>query len=264
METDVHIFTADGATTVSASERSLESFGLTEVGHLERWVVAHPKVLGGDVLVITTQYDRWSSTSGDRAKERPDILGLDSSGQPVVVELKRGSDSKIHLQAITYASLVAGFSEETLARAHADYLSRTSGAAVSVGEARSRISAHVDEDVELEATLRVPRIVLIAEQFTAQTYTTVRWLGEIAPNLKVELRTVNAFELPGQENPCIVFRRLYPSTTRTVESSPRPQSRSRRSSRRSRSETNGVGPRQCCSRRERFQLGRHWSSASKV
>lgn len=116
MESDVHIFTADGANTVRAERQSLESLGLTEVAHLERWVVDHPEVLGGDVMVVSTQYDRWSSTSGDRAKERLDILGLDVSGQPVVVELKRGSDSRIHLQAITYASLVAGFSENTSRR----------------------------------------------------------------------------------------------------------------------------------------------------
>lgn len=210
MESDVHIFTADGANTVRAERQSLESLGLTEVAHLERWVVDHPEVLGGDVMVVSTQYDRWSSTSGDRAKERLDILGLDVSGQPVVVELKRGSDSRIHLQAITYASLVAGFSENTLAQAHADYLNREPDQNIAVDEARRRIAAHIEEGVSLEDTLRVPKIVLIAEQFSAQTYTTVSWLAEIAPNLTIELHTVNAFRFPDQANPCVAFRRLYP------------------------------------------------------
>ncbi|MBB3040118.1 hypothetical protein FHU29_004613 [Hoyosella altamirensis] len=39
---------------------------------------------------------------GDLAKERLDVFGLDSSGKTVVVELKRESDPRIHLQAITY------------------------------------------------------------------------------------------------------------------------------------------------------------------
>ena len=128
-----------------------------------------------------------SLCGGDRAKERLDILGLDVSGQPVVVELKRGSDSRIHLQAITYASLVAGFSETTLAQAHSDYLNREQGQDIDVDEARRRIAAHIEEGVSLEETLRVPKIVLIAEQFSAQTYTTVSWLAEIAPNLTIEL-----------------------------------------------------------------------------
>ena len=39
----------------------------------------------------------------------------------LTVELKRGIDQNVHMQAITYAALVAGFSKATLADAHADY-----------------------------------------------------------------------------------------------------------------------------------------------
>jgi RecB family endonuclease NucS len=68
----------------------LATLGIFETSHLERWVVDHPEVLGDDVLIVTTQYGRWSSDSGDLAKERLDILGLDSSGQLVVVETQAG------------------------------------------------------------------------------------------------------------------------------------------------------------------------------
>ena len=102
----------------------LATLGIFETSHLERWVVEHPEVLGENVRIVTTQYGKWSSDSGDLAKERLDILGLDSSGQLVVVELKRGTDQNVHMQAITYAALVAGFSKSTLADAHADYLNR--------------------------------------------------------------------------------------------------------------------------------------------
>jgi hypothetical protein len=51
---------------------------------------------------------------------------------------------------------------------------------------------------------------LLAEDFTAQTYTTVTWLSNLTPNLNIEMHTVNAFVLEGQR-PCIVFRRLFPA-----------------------------------------------------
>ena len=215
------MFSVDQATSAAMDPTSLEKLGLWETTHLERWVVDNPSVLGGDVKVVTTQYDKWSSDAGDSARERLDILGLDSSGQTVVVELKRGRDSRIHLQAITYAALVAGFSKDSLAEAHADYLNkaRATGALITEHEALIELEAHVVEGDWDDDMLTVPRIVLIAEEFSAQTYTTVKWLTELSQTeerrvLNIEMHTVNAFLLPGstsESRTCIVFRRLYPA-----------------------------------------------------
>ena len=189
----------------------LAKLGILETAHLEKWIVDHPEVLGDGVLIVTTQYDKWSSGSGDLARERLDVLGLDSSGQLVVVELKRETDSRIHLQAITYAALVAGFSKETLAEAHAEYLSRSSDIAISLAEAREQLDEHVDGTWDA-AILTQPKIILLAEDFSAQTYTTVAWLSDLTPNLSIEMHTVNAFGLPDGDGDqsCVVFRRLYP------------------------------------------------------
>jgi len=188
----------------------LATLGIFETSHLERWVVEHPEVLGDNVRIVTTQYGKWSSDSGDLAKERLDILGLDSSGQLVVVELKRGIDPNVHMQAITYAALVAGFSKATLGDAHADYLNRRlESDKVSVAEAAELLNEHVDGTWD-DDVLTVPKIILLAEDFTAQTYTTVTWLSNLTPNLSIEMHTVNAFVFEDQQ-PCIVFRRLFPA-----------------------------------------------------
>ena len=96
----------------------LATLGIFETSHLERWVVEHPEVLGDNVRIVTTQYGKWPSDSGDLAKERLDILGLDSSGQLVVVELKRGTDQNVHMQAIT---LESGDGEWDEQRGQAEY-----------------------------------------------------------------------------------------------------------------------------------------------
>jgi RecB family endonuclease NucS len=114
----------DRMTCAPMPATQLATLGIFEASHLERWVVAHPEVLGDNVRIVTTQYGKWSSGSGDLAKERLDILGLDSSGQLVVVELKRGIDPNVHMQAITHAALVAGFSKPTLDADYVDYLNR--------------------------------------------------------------------------------------------------------------------------------------------
>ena len=54
----------------------------------------------------------------------------------MVVELKRGIDQNVHMQAITYAALVAGLSKATLADAQADHPNRRLASdKVSVAEA---------------------------------------------------------------------------------------------------------------------------------
>jgi hypothetical protein len=218
MQSDMLVFTIAGSNPqcVPMPSRQLAELGILEPTHLERWIVDHPGVLGDHVKIVTTQYDKWSSASGDLARERLDILGLDKSGQLVVVELKRGTDSRIHLQAITYAALVAGFSKDTLADAHADYLSRTPTEPISAADARLQLEEHVDGTWDNDILTR-PRIILLAEDFTAQTYTTVAWLSDLTPNLGIEMHTVNAFVLPGPpQQSCIVFRRLYPAADPTT------------------------------------------------
>lgn len=197
--------------------RRLAELGILEPVHLEQWIVNHPEVLGDQVKIVTTQYDKWSSNSGDLARERLDVLGLDSSGQLIVVELKRGTDSRIHLQAITYAALVAGFSKDTLADAHAEFLNRAGAEPISPAEALELLENHVDGTWDNDI-LTVPKVILLAEDFTAQTYTTVSWLSDLAPNLSIEMHTVNAFLMdgPAPQQTCIVFRRLYPAVDPTT------------------------------------------------
>ncbi|MEO9330058.1 DNA-binding protein [Gordonia aurantiaca] len=211
MTTDIMILTVDGAVAKPLTTAPLAESGFLETTHLEQWVVDNPAVLGRGVMIVARQYAKWSSDEGDLGRERLDILALDTSGQLIVVELKRGNDPRIHLQAITYAALVAGFDKQTLAEAHAEYLSSL-GDACSNDEALSRLEQHVNDDWN-DDLLRLPRIVLIAESYAPQTLTTVAWLSEIAPKLTVEMHTVNLFyNSSGDEEsiPCVVFRRQYP------------------------------------------------------
>lgn len=178
-------------------------------------MIDHPEVLGDNVLTVCSQYDGWMSNSGDLARGRLDVLGLDSSGQLVVVERKRGSDSKIHLQGITYAALVASFTEDTFADAHPQFRhahplqfpKETPWTGVG---ALSHLEAHVEEGWDADLLTR-PKIVLIAEDVPAQTYTTVRWLADLAPDLDIELHSVSTFVFDeNSQSTCVVFQRQFP------------------------------------------------------
>ena len=185
------ILSVDGAAASPLSRSSMQEMGFQETLHLESWLKAHPQAIGEDLIIVTTQFDAWESQLGS-ARERPDILALSSSGQVVVVELKKGGDRRIHLQAITYGALAASFTIEELGKAHAKWLRTENGEVVSTEGAVERLREHVDGEWN-DALLELPRLVVVAESFPPQVLTTVQWLERVAPDLTIECHEYSLF-----------------------------------------------------------------------
>lgn len=81
-------------------QSSLSESGRKEKDDLEQWIKSNPSVLGDDIAIIGEQIQ---TSSGPM-----DFLGIDSSGNTVIVELKRDRLPREALvQAIDYASDVA-------------------------------------------------------------------------------------------------------------------------------------------------------------
>ena len=81
-------------------ETEFRSHGLLERQDLSKWVEQAPAILGEELHVVTSEYDRFDKTS-----ERLDLLAIDKDGKLVVIELKRGDSGKnVDLQAIKYAA----------------------------------------------------------------------------------------------------------------------------------------------------------------
>lgn len=198
------VFVVSGNSASAAAPVSLADAGLRERQDLQEWVIAHPEVLGSDVLIVTSEFDRWESDGGGVAKERLDILGLDASGRLVVVELKRESDTRIHIQAITYAALVSGFTEETLAQVFADFLTRR-GNPTTHGDALIQLRDHVEGEIQADV-LAVPRMVLLAGSHPAQVVTSVDWLTR--QGLDIELREISAFRF--NDAIAVTFDQIFP------------------------------------------------------
>jgi hypothetical protein len=83
-------------------QSSLIEDGKREKDHLEQWIKSNPQILGEDIVVIGEQVQ---TSSGPL-----DFLGIDNSGNTVIVELKRDKLPREALaQAIDYAADVAGW-----------------------------------------------------------------------------------------------------------------------------------------------------------
>lgn len=192
---------------VKLHQTSMSEARLREVGDLEQWLIESPEMIDPGLKIVASQFSRWQSESAS-ASERPDLLALSDSGELVVIELKRGSDRLIHLQALTYAAMSSSFTRVDLARAHAKWLSNSGGEPVSIEDSLSQLSAHVDGEWTDEL-LTVPRIILVAEDFSGQVITTVQWMATVAPNVGIECHEYHVFD-DGEGDKYVSFQRLYP------------------------------------------------------
>jgi Domain of unknown function (DUF4268) len=152
---------------------------------------------------VTMEFDRWRSSSG-RSADRLDILGLHTSGELVVTELKRdAAPDTVEMQAIKYAAMASRFTVETLAEQHAHYLSQR-GAATDAESVIDVLARHAP-DLGAES-LRRPRIVLLASSFPPSTSATAVWLHEMG--IDIVLRQYRAYRT-GEEI-SIAVSQLYP------------------------------------------------------
>lgn len=197
-------------------QTSMVEQNLSEVTHLENWIVNHPEVIDPKMKVITTQFNRWASEEGE-AQERPDIIGLSDSGELIVVELKREKDKGVHLQALTYAALVSSFTLDVLAQEHAAWYNKKfpSPDKMTEVQAKEKLENFIEGDDEIDETLvfALPKIILVAPEFPGQVLTTVQWLSEVAPDLSIECHQFRLFTVPTSESkPDLVvsFNRVFP------------------------------------------------------
>lgn len=177
---DEQLFTVNGATATPARRISLTEAGLREREHLQEWVLAHPEILGQDVLIITFEFDRWMTGAGAATAERLDVLALDRSGRLVLAELKRDrAPDAVMVQALNYAAMVSRFTVDGLADAYAARLGTGASTDEIVAELRDWAPAIADE------TLSPPRIVLVAEDFGHVLTNTAMFLIEQGLDLRL-------------------------------------------------------------------------------
>lgn len=134
-----------------------------EKDHLEKWIKTNPKILGEDILIIGEQvYTR----SGPL-----DFLGVDNSGNVVIVELKRDKLPRECLaQAIDYASDVATWDIDKLSEICMQYRGQPLYDFIS----DNFVGVEVDEFVINKAQRLLLVGFLIEEPLTRM----IKWLSE--------------------------------------------------------------------------------------
>lgn len=185
------VYRVNGTSAVTMKTSTLEAAGLKERQHLQEWVLANPEILGEDVLIVTSEFDQWFSKDG-RDPDRLDVLGLGQDGRLVVAELKRDmTPDLVTMQAINYASRASRFTPDMLADAFFSFHRGRTDAVGTSDQALSRLLVHAPT---LSAdTLRNPRIVIVAGDFTPKVTSAAVWLSE--RGIDISLARVRAYSM---------------------------------------------------------------------
>jgi hypothetical protein len=187
---DELVFSVEGSQASPVEAVSFAEAGLRERQHLQEWVIANPEILGPGVMIITTEFDRWVTGSGQATYERLDVLGLDESGRLVVAELKRDqAPDSVTMQALNYAAMVSRFSLDNLSEVYARQNSESGmtpqDALVKLQEWAPSVSDEI---------IGSPRIVLLASDFGPTVTNLAMFLYE--NDLDIRLTRVQPYQTP--------------------------------------------------------------------
>lgn len=161
-------FTDRGIVPLPETRFDLE--GVLERSDLQRLLRDRIEILVPDVIVLAEEFASW-----DESRRRIDLLAIDRHANLVVVELKRGGDGFMDLQALRYAAMVSTMTFEQATAAHRSYL-QARDSQVDAEEALLEFLGW-DEPNEDEFGQSV-QIVLAASEFSKELTTAVLWLNE--------------------------------------------------------------------------------------
>lgn len=151
-------------------ETTFPQRGIKEREDLQRLLRTNISVVDPDVLVIAEEFAEWEDS-----KRRIDLLGVDTNGNLVVIELKRDEDGgHMELQAIRYAAMVSGMRFSRAVEVYQSLLDADKPGQ----DAKSKLLSFLGwEEAREDHFARGVRIVLVSAGFSKELTTAVLWLN---------------------------------------------------------------------------------------
>ena len=150
---------------------TFSTLGVREREDLQLVLKDQIQAVAPDTLVIAEEFSEWEDS-----RRRIDLLGIDTKGNLVVIELKRTTDGgHMDLQAIRYAAMVSALTFERVVEIFQKYLEKNQ----REGQAEEILLKHLDWSDESDGEIgQTTRLVLVSADFNQEITTTVLWLNE--------------------------------------------------------------------------------------
>ncbi len=164
MATEIKLWEIDDG-KLKPSEITMAEAGRKEVNDLEVWIKSNSEILGKDIFIIGEQV---------MTKRGPlDFLGIDRSGNLIIVELKRDQLHRdVLAQAVDYASDLASWDQEKLN----DLCERYTGK--NIGECLEEYFDLENETIEEISINKFQKILLVGTGVDESLQRMVEWLSD--------------------------------------------------------------------------------------
>lgn len=150
------------------------NLNIWERRHIQEWIRQAPDLLGEELLIVSTEFNRFRNSD-----DRLDLLALDRRGNLVVIELKRDEHAAYaDLQALRYAAMVSSMTFDKLLPYYQVYQRNVSGIDVDSDTAREQLLDFITQNEDFTELSDKPRIILCSEDFSTELTTTVLWLNQ--------------------------------------------------------------------------------------
>lgn len=186
----------------SIAAQKLEELGLYERQDLQEWVIDEPRILGEELLIVTSEYAGFRDT-----QDRLDVLAFDKIGRLVVVELKRDrADRTTDLQAIKYASFCSTLTAEDIQQLYREFHAERTEDELTPEDVGERFTTFIDTDETITtgdsglAEFKLddkPRVMLAAGDFGTEITSPVLWLRQ-EYGLDISCVRITAYERDGE------------------------------------------------------------------
>jgi len=166
----IYRYTKDGIDPVPVT--SFQIAGVKERDDLQRLLREDIGIVSPDTLIISEEFGDWEDS-----RRRIDLLGVHSSGDLVVIELKRTDDGgHMELQALRYAAMVSAMTFERAVEVYSRFLQTRNE---HQRDAEATLRAHIESDGDnAEETFGADtQIVLVSADFSRELTTAVLWLS---------------------------------------------------------------------------------------
>ena len=164
--------TTDGLSALAGT--TFAEAGVQERADLQRRLRENIEIISPDTKVIAEEFGDFEG-----ANRRIDLLGVDSDGNLVVIELKRTETGEhMELQAVRYAAMVSTMTFEGAVEVYAEYLKQRRPEADAETELREFLGYDDSEEGVEESFGQDVRIVLASAEFSKEVTTTVLWLND--------------------------------------------------------------------------------------
>ncbi len=152
-------------------ETKFKNESILERQHIEEWIKKYPEILGEELLIITSEYDKF-----DKTNERLDLLALDTTGKLVIIELKRDDSGKhVDLQAIKYAAYCSTMTFQDVIEARKSYLRQHAQTSTNDDDIKNEIELFLEVE-NFEEIDDKPRIIIVANHFRSEVMASILWL----------------------------------------------------------------------------------------